>query len=69
MIPKHANQLLEEINKLDYKVKSKEVSFIKSVKNNIKNDVLLSPAMAKWLTNIYSRASGGGSHQNREFIR
>ena len=68
MIPKHANDLITEIHRLGYKVKGKEISFLVNVRTYIDRDAQLTPPMAKWLNDIYTKAAGGGQHQNRGYV-
>ena len=68
MIPKHAQELLDEIYRLGYTPRGKEVGFIRSVKSYIERDGQITPDMDKWLNDIYVRASGGGRYQNKERI-
>ena len=64
MIPKHAQQLLDEIE--GSKLKGKEVKFIKDVKFFIAQDWRLTPRMSDWLQAIYRSTQDNRGYQNRE---
>ena len=66
MIPKHAKQLLDEIEKLDYKPKKSEKSLIISIKRAILWKKQLTYGQKKWLEDIYKKAAGGGTYQQIE---
>ena len=68
MIPKQAQQILDEIAKTDFKPRGKDAALIRSVKDKIKADSLISYGQAKWLQDIYIRAVGGGTYQTRQII-
>lgn len=68
MIPKHAQEVINEINNLQYNPKGKDKDLIESVKRCIEINKVLSKKQAKWLNDIYAKATGGGVYQNKSYV-
>lgn len=70
MIPKHAIQLIEATTAAgNDKLNRREVGFIASVSIQAKQGRRLTDKQAKYLQDLYARASGGGQYQSKEYVR
>jgi hypothetical protein len=70
MLTREAIILIEQIKKLGYKTNSWETNFILSIINMAKrnSNLALTYNQSKSVNTIYSKASGGGIFQKREYI-
>ena len=58
--------LRDAIEESTYKLKSKEISLIKSMKKCIEEKKYATTGQADFLQSIYCRSQGRGDYQNRE---
>ncbi len=69
MIPKHALELIQAIKDTGKKLLPKDNGFLASVSIQAKQDRRLTDKQAQYLQDIYAKVTGGGTYQERQYIR
>jgi len=64
--PIEAKYLVDAIRASKYKPKGHEISFLKSMEENIKNGRYASVKQSKWLQEIYRKSQSGNGYQHKE---